>query len=96
MTVDSNKSLAEAMRERARFLDCQSSSFLEYSWGDKNNVIAALYEMADVIDSWSGEYLSKEKTYSEDQRRRYGARHWTQTPQQPMTMEERIAAAKMR
>lgn len=90
-----DKSLAEAMRDRARFLrEHSSSSFLESPWGDSSNVQAALWEMADVIDSWSGEYLSKEETYKEDQRRRWGSRHWTQPDPDPMTQEERIEAAK--
>ena len=84
------KSLAQAMRERADFLYArESNSYLEYGWGDKNSVIAALLEMADVIDSWSGEYLSKELTYEENQRRRYGVKQ-----QLTMTMEERVAAVK--
>jgi hypothetical protein len=85
-----DKSLAQAMRERADFLYArESNSYLEHGWGDKSSVIAALLEMADVIDSWSGEYLSKELTYEENQRRRYGASEGTY-----MTMEERIAAVK--
>jgi hypothetical protein len=90
--MDSNmtKSLAQAMRERADFLYArESNSYLEHGWGDKSSVIAALLEMADVIDSWSGEYLSKELTYEENQRRRYGASQGTY-----MTMEERIQAVK--
>ena len=90
-----DKSLAEAMRDRARFLrEHSSSSFLESPWGDSSNVQAALWEMADVIDSWSGEYLSKELTYKENQRRRWGSGHWTQPDPDPMTQEERIEAAK--
>jgi hypothetical protein len=90
--MDSNmtKSLAQAMRERADFLyACEGNSYLEYGWGDKSGVIAALLEMADVIDGWSGEYLSKELTYEENQRRRYDA-----SPGKFMTMKERIAAVK--
>ena len=84
------KSLAQAMRERADFLYArESNSYLEHGWGDKSSVIAALLEIADVIDSWSGEYLSKELTYEENQRRRYGASQGTY-----MTMEERIQAVK--
>jgi hypothetical protein len=87
------KSLAQAMRERADFLYArQSNSYLEYGWGDKNSVIAALLEMADVIDSWSGEYLSKELTYEENERRRYNVGF--NGPNYTMTMEERIAAVK--
>lgn len=89
------KSLAEALRERADFLNArQSDSYLEYGWGDKNSVIAALLEFADVVDSWSGEYLSKELTYEENQRRRWGTHHWSVDPQPSMTTEERIAAVK--
>lgn len=85
------QSLATALRERADFLNArQSNSYLEYGWGDKNSVIAALMEFADVVDSWSDEYLSKELTYKENQRRRWG----TGPEEPPMTMEERIAAVK--
>ncbi len=87
------KSLADAFRERAEFLNKYPNQ-REFAWGESNNVIAALYEFADVIDSWSGEYLSKELTYEENQRRRYGATHWTQPQAEPMTMEERIEYAK--
>jgi hypothetical protein len=94
MNTLNTQSLADALRKRAHWLmDGQSSSSLEYSWGNKDNVIAALYEMADVIDSWSGEYLSKEETYEENQRRRWGS-HWTVEPPGPMTMEERRAAVR--
>ena len=89
-----NKSLATAMRERAHFLKERGNSYQEYAWGDLNNTVAALLEMADVIDSWSGEYLSKEETYQENRRRQYGTTHWTQKEQPPMTMEERIEAVK--
>lgn len=86
-------SLADALRERAKFLDDRpSDSYLENAWGDKKNVIAALLEMADVIDSWSGEYLSKELTYEENERRRWGTTR--PSNQKPMTMEERRAAVK--
>lgn len=94
MTGNTDRSLAQAMRDRALFLrEHSSSSFLESPWGDSSNVQAALWEMADVIDSWSGEYLSKEETYDENQRRRW-SRHWTQPEPNPMTMEERIEAVK--
>lgn len=83
------------MRDRANFLNARDSkSYLEYGWADTNNVIGSLMEMADVIDSWSGEYLSKEETYAENQRRRYGTTHWSQTPQELLTMEERRAMVK--
>lgn len=82
-------SLAQALRERARFLD-EHPEYREYRWGDDKNVMAALYEFADVVDSWSGEYLSKELTYEENQRRRWGRT----SPIPPMTMEERKAAVR--
>lgn len=83
-------SLADALRERANFLNArQSDSYLEGGWADKRNVIGALLEFADVVDSWSGEYLSKELTYEENQRRR-----WSNPQEPPMTMEERIEAAR--
>jgi hypothetical protein len=91
--LKSDKSLAEALRERAEFLN-QYPNTREYSWGDNNSVVAALYEFADVVDSWSGEYLSKELTYEENQRRRWSNTHWKQTEEPPMTMEERRAAVK--
>jgi broad specificity phosphatase PhoE len=87
---DPIKSLAQALRERAEFLGAGTSSDLEYRRGDTANVIASLLETADVIDSWSGEYLSKELTYEENQYRR-----WIKSPSEPpMTREERIAAVK--
>lgn len=91
--MNDTKSLADAMRERAQFLR-NKPNHKECGWGDTHNVIAALFEMADVIDSWSGEYLSKELTYEEDQHRRCTTTHWTQPEQPSMTMEERIAAVK--
>ncbi len=91
--MNTNKSLADAMRERAEFLNKYPNQ-REVGWGDPNNVIAALYEFADVIDSWSSEYRSKEETYEENQRRRWGNRHWTQPEPAPMTMEERIEYAR--
>jgi hypothetical protein len=88
--MHSNKSLAQAMRDRADFLRDKTSAWLEYGWGETSDVVAALYEFADVVDSWSGEYLSKELTHQENERRRYGL-----TPtKEDMTMEERIAAVK--
>lgn len=84
-------SLSQALRERAEFLNKHNSnSYLESGWGDNKNVIAALLEFADVVDSWSGEYLSKELTHEENQRRRWGRT----SPIPPMTMEERKAAAR--
>jgi hypothetical protein len=91
--MDEPTSLATALRERAAFLNKHPNS-REYGWGDNHNVIAALYEFADVVDSWSGEYLSKELTYEENQRRRYGSRHWSQPEEPPLTMEERRAIVK--
>jgi len=86
------KSLAAAFRERAEFLN--QRDLRETTMGDKASVISALYEMADVVDSWSGEYLSKEETYEENQNRRWGTKHRSVDPQPPMTMEERINAVK--
>jgi hypothetical protein len=88
--MNTNQSLAEALRTRADFLKDKSSTFLECGWGETRNVVAVLYEFADVVDSWSGEYLSKELTYEENQRRRYSATH--SSLQKPMTIEERRAA----
>lgn len=68
-----DKSLAEALRERAQWLHNKTGSCLEYGWGDKKNVVAALYEFADVVDSWSGEYISKEETEEIYNRRRWGS-----------------------
>lgn len=86
-----DKSLAQALRERAEFLNKRNSnSYLESGWGDNKTVISALLEFADVVDSWSGEYLSKELTYEENQRRRWGRT----SPIPPMTMEERRTAVK--
>lgn len=93
-------SLADAMRRRARWLDDKSNSHMVSGWGDKSSVIAALYEMADVIDSWSGEYLSKEDTETEYNRRRYGYtdEHGNRIPgdydTRPLTMEERRAIVR--
>jgi hypothetical protein len=94
--MNTTQSLADAMRKRANWLNesQRTNSHMEYGWGDKNSVIAALLEIADVVDSWSGEYLSKEDTHDENQRRRWGNPHWTTDPQPPMTMEERRAAVR--
>jgi hypothetical protein len=92
--TNSTTSLADAMRHRANWLRGKDSNCMECGWGDKSSVVAALYEMADVIDSWSGEYLSKEETHEENQRRRWGTTHWTEEPREPMTMEERRAAVR--
>ena len=90
-----DKSLAEAMRTRARWLREKSGNRLEYGWGDSHSVIAALHEMADVIDSWSGEYLSKEETERENMLREIGRNGYKpDTP--PMTMEERVQYARQR
>jgi hypothetical protein len=91
--MNNTTSLAEALRERARFLT-EYPNTREYGWGDSHSVISALYEFADVVDSWSGEYLSKELTYKENERRRWSPTHWSQTNEPPMTMEERRAAVK--
>lgn len=93
MKETTTKSLSEALRDRADFLR-NHPRHIEYGCGDDKNVIAALLETADVIDSWSGEYLSKELTYKENQRRQWSPRRWTQPDPPPMTMEERRAAVK--
>lgn len=88
------QSLSEALRNRARWLADGCGHSLEYGWGDKSSVIASLYEFADVVDSWSGEYLSKEETYKENQRRRWCTTKNASTGLPSMTMEERRAAVK--
>lgn len=91
-----DKSLAEAMRDRARWLrEKGSNSFMESGWGDSASVQSALLEMADVIDSWSGEYLSKEETERENLYRKIG-RHGYKPDTPAMTMEERVQAARQR
>jgi hypothetical protein len=88
------KSLADAMRTRARWLrEKGSNSFLESGWGNSASVQSALLEMADVIDSWSGEYLSKEETERENLHRELGM-HGYKPDTPAMTQEERIAAAQ--
>lgn len=82
-------SLAQALRERAAFINKHPNS-RESGWGDNSSVVSALLEFADVVDSWSGEYLSKELTHEENQRRRWGRT----SPIPSMTMEERKAAAR--
>lgn len=92
-------SLADAMRRRAHWLNQsnKTSSHLEYGWADTKNVVGALLEMADVIDSWSGEYLSKEDAEVEYNRRRYGYTDengnsiFGDYNAKPLTMEERRA-----
>lgn len=88
------KSLATALRERASWLRDKSSSHMESGWGDKPSVIAALYEIADVVDSWSGEYLSKEEAEEEWNRRRYGPNG--DYDAKPLTMDERRKIAQQR
>jgi hypothetical protein len=90
--MNDTKSLADALRRRARWLDGKTTSHMESGWGDKGSVIAALYEFADVVDSWSGEYLSKEEAENEYMRRRWGEN--SDPMARPLTMEERIAAVK--
>lgn len=46
-----------------------------------------------MIDSWSGEYLSKEETERENLHRKLGM-HGYKPDTPPMTMEERIQAAR--
>lgn len=96
------QSLADAMRRRAHWLNQsnKTNSHLEYGWADTKNVVGALLEMADVIDSWSGEYLSKEDAEEEWGRRRYGYRdeNGNRIPGdydcKPLTMEERRAIVR--
>lgn len=96
------QSLADAMRRRAHWLNQsnKTNSHTEYGWADKKNVVGALLEMADVIDSWSGEYLSKEDAEEEWGRRRYGYtdengnRVLGDYDCKPLTMEERRAIVK--
>lgn len=64
--------LAAALRRRADWLRNKNSSYLEDGWGDPRNVIAALMEMADVIDSVNGVYISKEDLEDYNLRIRYG------------------------
>lgn len=100
--TDNNTSLADAMRRRARWLNDsnKSNSHMESGWGDKSSVISALYEMADVIDSWSGEYLSKEDAEKEHYRRRYGYtdengnRISGDYDAKPLTLDERRAIVR--
>lgn len=87
--MDMTQSLADAIRSRARYL-LEHTSHLEYNFGDTRNVVASLFKLADLIDSWSGEYLSKEETYKENERRRW----LTRPTQKPMTMEERRNVVK--
>ena len=97
-------SLADAMRRRAHWLNQsnKTNSHMEYGWADTKNVVGALLEMADVIDSWSGEYLSKEDSETEWNRRRYGytdengTRHTGDYDAKPLTQEERRAIAQER
>jgi len=92
-------SLAEALRRRATWLNQsnKTNSHLEYGWADTKNVVGALLEMADVVDSWSGEYISKEDAEEEYYRRRYGytdengVRHPGDYDAKPLTHEERRA-----
>ncbi len=99
--MNNPQSLAEALRRRAHWLNQSSktNSHMEYGWADTKNVVGALLEMADVVDSWSGEYLSKEDSEIEYGRRRYGytdengIRHVGDYDAKPLTLEERRAIA---
>lgn len=65
--------LSDALRDRANFLNKHSASYLEVPTSEhKGDVIASLLEIADVIDSWSGEILSKEDLFFLNQKRRIG------------------------
>lgn len=91
------KGLASAMRRRAVWLNQKSSSHMQSGWGDKSSVVSSLLEMADVIDSWSGEYLGKEDSEELYMKRKYGyvdsagVRHQGDYTAEPLTMDERIA-----
>lgn len=92
-------SLATAMRRRASWLNdsSKSTSHMEYGWADTKNVVGALLEMADVIDSWSGEYISKEDAEKDYLRRRFGytdengVKHLGDYDAKSLTHEERRA-----
>ena len=92
-------SLAAALRRRASWLNesRRTKGHMEYGWADTNNVVGALLEMADVIDSWGGEYISKEDAEEEYYRRKYGytdekgVHHPGDYDAKPLTREERRA-----
>lgn len=101
---DNPQSLADALRRRAHWLNQsnKTNSHMEYGWAETKNVVGALLEMADVVDSWSGEYLSKEDTEIEYGRRRYGYtdEHGNRIVGdydcKPLTLDERRAIAQRR
>jgi hypothetical protein len=99
MAFNQTVSLADALRRRAQWLEL-SPGRLEYGWGDKNIVIAGLFELADVLDSWSGEYLSKEDAHEEWTQRRWGYTDENNNyvpgdcTAKPLTKEERRAAVR--
>lgn len=66
--------LAAALRKRADWLRNKNNSYLEDSWAETKNVIGALLEMADVIDSLNGVYISKEDLEDHNLRLRYGGK----------------------
>lgn len=66
--------LADALRKRANWLRNKTGSHLEDGWADTKNVIGALLEMADVIDSVNGVYISKEDLEDHNLRIRYGGK----------------------
>lgn len=94
------QSLADALRRRARWLNDKTSSHRESGWGDHHSVVSALYEFADVVDSWSGEYLSKEDAEIENRQRLYGytdeagTRYPGNYDAKPLTLDERRAIVK--
>ena len=96
------KSLSEALRERAKWLEGKSDSHLENPWGDVRAVRAAILEIADVISSWSGEIVSKEEAEEINRRRRGGYmkpdRSWepSRYDVKPLSREERIQIAQQR
>ena len=69
MTTNTDKSLADAVRQRVRELNgegegdyCWTRRSRVMPWGDSQAVEAAMLEIADVIDEWS-----KEGKYSEQE-----------------------------
>jgi hypothetical protein len=93
------KSLAQALKDRAEYLR-KNPSGAESAWGENHNTVAVLLELADVLNSWSGEYLSKEDAEQEYHRRKYGYidengnHHPGDYNAKPLDMKERCDAVK--
>lgn len=66
--------LAAALRKRAAWLRNKTSGHMEDGWGEVKNVVSALMEIADVIDSVNGVYISKEDLEDHNLRIRYGGK----------------------